>query len=171
MLGGVSVSITTVSNMVSHGCRDHSWADPPVGPSVDDLATALAALAPFRVTSAPEDVSIYGYGGMHLELTVPDLPVSDDGTFAGCDEGNLKNWVGGHRRWRAGGRVLRLHGSRLHRGDSGILDVDGTRPDDRGRAVRRCSIRRTWRRRAPILDSIRIEPEVGRSASDPERAE
>jgi hypothetical protein len=36
--GHVGVSITTVTNLVRHGCRDHSWADPPVGPSVDDLA-------------------------------------------------------------------------------------------------------------------------------------
>ena len=49
--GHVGVSITTVTNLVRHGCRDHSPADPPVGPSVDDLATALADLAPFRVTS------------------------------------------------------------------------------------------------------------------------
>jgi hypothetical protein len=37
----VSVSITTVSNLVSQGCRDHSWADPPIGPSVNDLAAAV----------------------------------------------------------------------------------------------------------------------------------
>jgi hypothetical protein len=35
------VSITTVSNLVSQGCRDHSWADPPIGPSVNDLAAAV----------------------------------------------------------------------------------------------------------------------------------
>ena len=50
--GWVSVSITTVSNLVTHGCRDHSWADPPVGPSVEDLATSLADLAPFRLDMA-----------------------------------------------------------------------------------------------------------------------
>src|SRR4029079_14607859 len=33
----VSVTITTVPNLVRDGCRDHAWADPPVGPSVDDL--------------------------------------------------------------------------------------------------------------------------------------
>ena len=49
--GHVGVGITTVTNLVRHGCRDHSPADPPVGSSVDDLATALADLAPFRVTS------------------------------------------------------------------------------------------------------------------------
>ena len=94
--GHVMVSITTVTNLVSHGCRDHSWADPPVGPSVDDLAAALADLAPFRVTSPPKDVTIYGYRGKHLELTVPDLPVKgegDDRRFTGCAEGTLKSWV------------------------------------------------------------------------------
>jgi hypothetical protein len=92
--GQVGVSITTVTNLVTDGCRDHSWADPPVGPSVDDLATALTDLAPFHVTSAPEDVSVDGYGGTYLELTVPkDQPVSDAGRFTGCAEGSLKSWV------------------------------------------------------------------------------
>ena len=58
--GHVGVSITTVTNLVLHGCRDHDPADPPVGPSVDDLATALADLAPFRVTSPLADITIYG---------------------------------------------------------------------------------------------------------------
>lgn len=62
----VGVSITTVTNLVRHGCRDHSWADPPVGPTVEDLATALAGLAPFRVTSRPKDVTIeLGRGDRH----------------------------------------------------------------------------------------------------------
>jgi hypothetical protein len=30
-VGYVSVSITTVANLVCDGCHDHSWADPPVG--------------------------------------------------------------------------------------------------------------------------------------------
>ena len=96
-VGHVMVSITTVTNLVRHGCRDHSWADPPVGPSVDDLAAALADLAPFRATSPPKDVTIYGYTGKHLELTVPDLPVEglrDDRRFTECEEGTLKSWVG-----------------------------------------------------------------------------
>ena len=92
--GHVGLSITIVSNLVTHGCRDHAWADPPVGPSVDDLAAALAELRPFRVTSPPEDVSIYGYQGTYLEVTVPeDQPFSDDGNFVGCPDGNLLSWV------------------------------------------------------------------------------
>ncbi len=157
--GHVGVSITTVANLVSHGCRDHSWADPPVGPSVDDLATALAGLAPFRLTSPPEAVSVYGYQGKHLEMTVPNLPVSDHGNFMGCDEGSLKSWVAAidagepgdafygytpqelgrcHRRWGTRRRVLRLHGSRIRRR---VLDPRRRwRPsDDRGRTVSRFS--------------------------------
>lgn len=86
-----------MTNLVDHGCRDHSWADPPVGPSVNDLATALADLAPFGVTSPPKDVTIFGYSGKYLELTVPDLPVEgdpgDDRRFTGCEDGKLKSWV------------------------------------------------------------------------------
>jgi hypothetical protein len=92
-VGHVGISITDVSNLVSHGCRDHSWADPPVGPSVDDLATALADLAPFRVTSPVKDVTIYGYDGKYLELTVPKLPVDDAGNFVECADGSLMSWV------------------------------------------------------------------------------
>jgi hypothetical protein len=94
--GHVGVSITTVTNVVRHGCRDHRWVEPPVGPSVDDLAAALTDLAPFRVTSPVEDVSIYGYRGTYLELTVPNLPVereADTVRFTGCVEENLKSWV------------------------------------------------------------------------------
>ena len=156
--GHVGVSITTVTNLVRHGCRNHSWADPPVGPSVDDLAAALADLAPFRVTSPPEDVSIYGYRGTYLELTVPNLPVEgegDDRRFKGCAEGNLKSWVAAIDSG-TGGRVLRLHGSRLHRG---VLDPRRRRhpSDDRGRRSPGSPPKDLAELRA-ILDSIRIEP-------------
>ena len=154
----VGVSITTVTNLVRHGCRDHSWADPPVGSSVDDLAAALADLAPFRMTSPPKDVTIYGYSGKHLELTVPDLPVEgegDDRRFTGCVEGKLKSWVA----------FVDTEPGDAYYGYTGpgyteefwILDVDGTRlmivaerspgspPEDLDE-------------QRAILDSIRIEP-------------
>ena len=88
-----AVAITTVTNLVRDGCLDHSYAEPPVGPSVDNLASGLAGLAPFRVTSPPEDVTVDGYSGKHLELTVPDMPVGHGG-FMGCIGGNLNGWVG-----------------------------------------------------------------------------
>jgi hypothetical protein len=148
--GHVGVSITTVTNVVRHGCRDNSPADPPVGLSVDDLATALADLAPFRVTSPPTDVSIYGYRGKHLQLTVPDLPVEESG-FTGCIDSNLWSWISP--------LVDAFYG---HTGpgyteEFWILDVEGTRlmivahrspgspPEDLAEL-------------RAVLDSIRIEP-------------
>ena len=127
--GHVAVSITTVTNLVDHGCRDHSWADPPVGPSVKDLAAALADLAPFRVTSPPKDVTIYGYRGKHLELTVPDLPVEgqgDDRRFTECMEGTLKSWVAFIDTAEEGDAFYGYTGPG-YREEFWILEVEGTR--------------------------------------------
>lgn len=154
--GHTGVSITTVSNLVSDGCRDHAWADPPVGSSVDDLATALTDLAPFKVTSPPESVDIYGYSGKHLELTVPkDQPISEDGNFIGCDEGSLKSWVA----------AIDTEPGDAYYGYTGpgyteefwILDVEGTRlmlVAERSPGSPREDVEEL----RTILDSIRIEP-------------
>jgi hypothetical protein len=148
--GHVAVSITTMTNVVRHGCRNHSPADPPVGPSVDDLATALADLAPFRVTSPPEDVTINGYSGKHLELAVPDLPVEGE-EFTQCVGGNLYGWIGPLTEAFYG------YGGPGYTEEFWILDVEGTRlvivahrspgspPEDLAEL-------------RAILNSIRIEP-------------
>lgn len=94
--GHAGMSITTVDNLVTDGCTDHNHADPPIGSSVDDLVNALASLAPFEVISPPDDVTVYGYDGKHLHLTVPDLPVEPTGDgvrFSECKAGQLKSWV------------------------------------------------------------------------------
>jgi len=157
--GHVMVSITTVTNLVRDGCRDHSWADPPVEPSVDDLAAALADLAPFRVTSPPKDVTIYGYRGKHLELTVPDLPVEGEGDhrrFTECVGGNLKSWVAAIDTV-PGDAFYGYNGEPGRTEEFWILDVDGTR----------LVIEANWSPASPrkdvaemraILGSIRIEP-------------
>ena len=153
--GHVGVSITTVTNLVRHGCRDHSPADPPVGPSVDDLATALADLAPFRVTSPPKDVTIYGYRGKHLELTVPDLSVEgrgDDRRFTGCVGGNLEGWIG--EPWF--GAFYGYTGPGYTE-EFWILDVEGTRlviVAERSPG----SPRKDLAEMRAILESIHIEP-------------
>jgi hypothetical protein len=145
---------------VRHGCRDHSPADPPVGPSVDDLATALGELPPFRVTSPPKDVTIYGYSGKHLELTLPDMPFEfrgDGDLFSGCTG---FDW---HRRylmsWIAPYLTYAFYGywAPGHTEEFWILDVEGTRlviaadrsPD---------SPRKDLAEQRAILESIQIEP-------------
>jgi hypothetical protein len=156
--GHVGVSITTVTNLVRHGCRDHSWADPPVGPRVDDLAAALANLAPFRVTSPPKDVTIYGYHGKHLELTVPDLPVEgegDDRRFTGCMEGTLKSWVAAIDT--DPGDAFYGYTGPGYTEEFWILDVEGTRlMIQAGRSPG--SPRKDLAEQGAILESIQIEP-------------
>lgn len=60
-------------NLFSDPCLtdEEAVADVPVGPTVDDLVTALVDHPSLDVT-APVDVSLAGYSGTYLDLTVPD---------------------------------------------------------------------------------------------------
>ena len=152
--GNIGVSITTVTNLVRDGCRDRP-ADPPVGPSVDDLAAALADLPPFRVTSPPKDVTIYGYSGKHLELTVPDLPVEGEAhelTFTGCSEGDLHSWIGPLIPEGFSG-----HTGPGYREEFWVLDVQGTILMIQAGRSPGAPPEDLAEQRA-ILESIRIEP-------------
>jgi hypothetical protein len=149
----VGVSIINVTNLASHGCRDHSPADPPIGPSVDDLATALEDLAPFRVTSPPTDVTLHGYRGKHLELTVPDLPVEHNGGFTECVDENLTTWFSS---WDE------VEGFFGHTGpgyteEFWILDVEGTRLVIVATASPKVPAEAVAEMRA-VIDSIQIKP-------------
>ena len=155
--GHVAVSIGTVANLVAHGCKDRSPADPPVGPTVEDLATALADLTPFRVTSAPADITMYGYQGKHLELTVPDLPVEEYGLhdeieFVGCEGGNLASWI--LTNWEEPHFGYTRPG---YTEEFWILDVEGTRLMIAAERTPGPPAQDLAEQRA-ILDSIRIEP-------------
>ena len=91
----VGVSIANVTNLVVDGCSDHGAADPPVGPEVDDLASALADLAPFRVKDPPTNVTLAGYSGKHLSLILPDVAhefAGGDITYTGCTNGEIWSW-------------------------------------------------------------------------------
>ena len=144
-----NLTITTVTNVVADACRNHSPADPPVGPSVDDLATALSELAPFEVTAPPSEVTLFGYEGTHLQLTIPDGP------FTECeDEQQFHSWVAP----LLGGAYHGYNGPEPGlTEDFWILDVDGTRlvietntsPDASPEALAELQA---------IFDSIRIEP-------------
>jgi hypothetical protein len=155
-VGHVAVSIATVENVVRQACRNHSPADPPVGPSVDDLATALSDLAPFRVTSPPKDVTVHGYSGKHLELTVPDMPVDSEGNFTNCVDLNLASWMspnGGP----PGDNAFFGYSGPHYTEEFWILDVEGTRlmiAAERSAG----SPSHDLAEQQAILDSIRIDP-------------
>jgi hypothetical protein len=153
--GAIGLSISTVTNVVSDGCRDHTPVDPPVGPTVDDLATALSQLAPFELTAPPTDVTVFGYQGKHLELTVPDLRVTGgtEAQFADCVDGELHSWIAPNND----GEPFRGYDQPGQTEEFWILDVDGTRLvlvklDTPGSPAQDIA------ERDAIFDTIRIEP-------------
>lgn len=144
------LSITTITNVVRDGCTDHVPLDPPVGPTVENLATALSELAPFEVTAPPTDVMLFGYQGKHLELTVPKEGI------AGCDSDELHSWVAPP----LGGAFFGYNGPEPGLTEEfWILDVDGTRlvlvtntsPDAPTEWIAE---------RQAIIDSIRVVPAI-----------
>jgi hypothetical protein len=152
-----AVAITTVTNLVRDGCVDHSYAAPPLGPSVNDLASGLAGLAPFKVKSPPKDVTVDGYRGTHLELIVPkNMPVDHEG-FVGCIGGNLSGWVGALDAVHDAGEAFGGYTSPGYREEFWILDVEGTRLVITAERSPGLPSRDLAEQQA-ILDSIRIKP-------------
>ena len=72
---GVGVGFVDVANVFADPCRAR-LADPPVGPTVDDLVSALADL-PGDATTAI-DVVIDGFDGKQIEFTLPDYTQDPD---------------------------------------------------------------------------------------------
>ena len=72
------VTFVDVSNVFADGCQK-VLVDPPVGPTVDDLVSALANLVGFA-PSAAADVTIDGYVGKQIEFNVPSE--CEEPTFA-----------------------------------------------------------------------------------------
>jgi hypothetical protein len=140
----VGISIVTVTNLVVDGCTDHRLTDPPVGPSVDDLATALADLGPFVVTSPPRDVTIYGYSGKYLELSLPEMQFSE------CVGGEVISWDADVLSYPFHGYLPRMIE------EFWILDVEGSRLVIVASRVADSAPEDIEEMRA-ILDSIQIE--------------
>jgi len=76
-----------VGNTYIDPCNWESGAvDPPVGQTVEDLATALVKQAgPSAI--APTDVTLGGHRGKKVELSIPE-----DVDTSKCDEGNFGRW-------------------------------------------------------------------------------
>lgn len=70
---GAYVGLYPGGSLFSEPCLtdEAAAADIPVGSTVDDLVTALVDHPSLAVT-APVDVTLAGYSGTYLELTVPD---------------------------------------------------------------------------------------------------
>jgi hypothetical protein len=102
---GLTVQI--IDNVVVDPCDPSRVPlDPPVGPSVDDLAEAISSLPGFEATTAI-DIFVDGFRGKELVLTAPAAPNCALGTWSTADR---TNGVGP-------GEVNKLR----------ILDVDGVR--------------------------------------------
>jgi len=148
---GMAIGTWLVSNLYVDGCNwQAGLLDPPVGPTVDDLATAIAAF-PDRDTTTPTDVTIDGFSGKELEMTVPDVD------FTSCDNAQFRSWVGPDDG-------IRFHEGPLERSRILILDIDGTRVLTFGRTFPETSAADRAELDA-ILDSMRIESLAAQSPS------
>jgi hypothetical protein len=103
------VWVWDVNSVYAHPCD----ASPePVGPSVADLAEALTAQQ-LRGGTDPVPVTVGGYNGLYVELSVPDAV-----DLSVCPNGVLSLWPGRMERWQdILGQVDMVW----------IIDVDGQR--------------------------------------------
>ena len=92
----VAITFQIVDNVVAE-CADQETAellDPPVGPSVDDLVTAISSLDGYEAT-APVDVTVSGFQGKEFTLTAVQhgcgatWATADRVTGMGAGESNL----------------------------------------------------------------------------------
>ncbi len=110
---GKGVIVTIVSNVFANPCNAAvGMLDPALGPTVDDLAKALAS-QPRTEASPITAVSLDGYSGSYLEYTMADVPEP------GCGVGVLNRWptVAGNRQALLGEHdnvwILDVNGRRL----------------------------------------------------------
>lgn len=116
----LGVSFFTVANMYADGCQ---WTqlDPPPGPTVDDLVSALANQQSFGATAA-RDVTIDGFEGKYIEFTIPDYDEDD------CRRGKFGLWKEDSPFGVNTGDHPNLWAQAPHqRNEVWILDVGGTR--------------------------------------------
>jgi hypothetical protein len=124
--GAVAFGWWEVANVFADPCHwQDSLADPPVGPTVDDLATAFLGQVG-RDASGPTDVVLGGLPATRIELTVPaDLDVTS------CDDGVYRDFLAPGERMTLTGQDQPYLPWDPHTGGrvdvSYILDIDGSR--------------------------------------------
>jgi len=105
-----------VANVYRDPCHSASGpANPPVGPTVDNLVTALTTMVGFHATT-PTDVTVAGYSGKRFQLSDTIDPAT-----AGCDD---TTWLS---LWEpaSGGATAQVPGATTMQ--FWVLDVHGTR--------------------------------------------
>jgi hypothetical protein len=86
--GEIAIGDWIIANVYADPCQwQGSLPSPAVGPTVDDLASALVAQKG-RNATAPTDVTLGGYPAKRVELSIPA-----DLDKATCDEGVIRTWV------------------------------------------------------------------------------
>jgi hypothetical protein len=132
------VAFLIVENVVVDPC-DPSRAtfDPPVGPSVEDLAAAISNLPRFESTE-PTEIVMGRFNGLQLEVTAPVAVTCDLGTWSTAER---VNGVGA-------GEVNLLR----------IFDIDGVRVMIAGAHHPGQTPQPTIDEIEQIMDSIRVAP-------------
>ena len=147
----LAIATWVVGNVYTDGCQwEGSLLNPPLGPTVEDLANAISGLED-RETTVPVDVVLDGFAGKELEMTIPDID------FAGCDNAEFRSWVDPTG-------IARFHQGPLEHSRILILDVDGTRVLIFGRNFPASSAADVAEL-DEIIDTIRIEVVEGPTAA------
>jgi hypothetical protein len=137
---GPSFVVWAIIDTFRDPCTDHSLVEPAPGPGVDDLIAALAAM-PGVSAAAPSDVTIDGFSGKSIDLTVTtNLDTCPEGFWTWGNDGD-------YRYAQVNGEVDRVY----------ALDVNGHRRT----FFLRIPPRTTTVDRAElqsIVDSIDIQP-------------
>ena len=79
---GIILSFWWPANVYADVCDNQSLLDPPIGPSVGDLAIALAHQSGAEATD-PTPITVDGYHGQLVELSVR-TDVADCSGLSGC---------------------------------------------------------------------------------------
>jgi hypothetical protein len=140
--GGAEIAFSLSQRLYADPCHDRGFLVPQPGPTVDDLASALASLPGFDATT-PTDVTVDGYQGKQLTLTAPR-------SFDGCSSS-----PDGYAIWQLplGGVFGFTPGQQMA---AWILDVNGMRLVITRETQPATSAQDRAEVQA-ILDSIRIE--------------
>ena len=122
--GPATVNFWDVENVYADGC-EWTLLNPPLGPTVDDLANVWATLPGFTATT-PVDITVDGYAGKRVDYTVPDYPTVDDPVpgedNADCEGGSFALWTE-----TLGVRPTFWAQAPRQQNRQWIIDVDGTR--------------------------------------------